>query len=475
MDDPSESLERYTRWLEIPPEYCPPNYYLLLGVDEFTDDVNAIDEGAKKRTAYLHQIAAGPNRKEIQKLMQEVALARRTLLNAESKSEYDTWLSTPDEDDNDVEESAATAAGAATAVGAPGLSIQLDAADSSAAKRPRAAKRSGTQPAGTTQGRSRKQKSTWDVYKYHALSASLLLFAVGVFWFVNRNGGRRAAEVSGSNSAGSTAAFSGAGFQQQSANRPAPGPRKRMSKAAQARMHGKTGLGSKLAASGFKNPLDDLKDTPDATASPIMTAAKVKIPGNWTKGLVKKNVFKTPLTEHFNKPNGAGKHRVGDDKLFIIASGAQQRSTTLQAKRIRLASGAYVAIDTNLNSNTDPQTRIAVDVGTVRVGLWPTANGISIRQKQNPGDSLKEIDVIQTSANSITLVVGRDADAAKLIHWAVIADDDNLAGSILCARNVPDKLTLRIAYQSPKTDAKEPTWIGNLRTGKLTNAMPWKP
>ena len=65
----SDEFDLYTRWLKIPTEHCPPNHYVLLDVDELTEDVEAIEEAAKKRTAYLHQIAGGPDRKAIQRLL----------------------------------------------------------------------------------------------------------------------------------------------------------------------------------------------------------------------------------------------------------------------------------------------------------------------------------------------------------------------------------------------------------------------
>ena len=147
----SDSTELYERWLEIPSDFCPPNHYVLLGVDEFTDDESAIDAAAKKRTAYLHQIAAGPNRKEIQQLLGEVAVARRTLLDASSRSEYDEWLSTPDEDDEDstVSETSSSA-----------ITIRLSEEDLSPSRRPKP-KKARDKEANSSRGRQRKNKSMW--------------------------------------------------------------------------------------------------------------------------------------------------------------------------------------------------------------------------------------------------------------------------------------------------------------------------
>ena len=60
----------------------PSSYYRLLGLEDFEDDLAVIDAAAKKTTAYLHPVAAGPNRDSVQKLLSEVAKVRRTLLGS---------------------------------------------------------------------------------------------------------------------------------------------------------------------------------------------------------------------------------------------------------------------------------------------------------------------------------------------------------------------------------------------------------
>ena len=92
MSDSAEMFDPYWEWLEIPPEDQPPNFYRLLGLNDFEDDLAAIDAAAKQTTAYLHPMAAGPNRESVQKLLSEVAKARRTLLGSEAKQAYDQSL-----------------------------------------------------------------------------------------------------------------------------------------------------------------------------------------------------------------------------------------------------------------------------------------------------------------------------------------------------------------------------------------------
>lgn len=88
----SDSFDPYHIWLGIPPTDQPPNHYRLLGLQALEENTDVIDAAANRQTTYLHEMAAGPNRKESQQLLNEVAAARRCLLNPEKKNEYDENL-----------------------------------------------------------------------------------------------------------------------------------------------------------------------------------------------------------------------------------------------------------------------------------------------------------------------------------------------------------------------------------------------
>ena len=62
MDDRKKELDPYAEWLQIPTQQRPPDHYALLGLDAWEEDAKKIDTAAKKRAAYLHQLAAGPHR-----------------------------------------------------------------------------------------------------------------------------------------------------------------------------------------------------------------------------------------------------------------------------------------------------------------------------------------------------------------------------------------------------------------------------
>jgi hypothetical protein len=85
-------FDPYYLWLGIPPHEQPPNHYRLLGIAAFEPNASVIDSAASRQSTYLHSVAAGPQRQASQKLLTEIAVARRTLLNAESKQIYDAEL-----------------------------------------------------------------------------------------------------------------------------------------------------------------------------------------------------------------------------------------------------------------------------------------------------------------------------------------------------------------------------------------------
>jgi len=88
----SKTIDPYHLWLGVPSELQPPTLYRLLGLEPFESNPDVIDTAANRQIAYLHQIAAGPHRKEVQTLLNEIAAARRYLLNSKTKAAYDAKL-----------------------------------------------------------------------------------------------------------------------------------------------------------------------------------------------------------------------------------------------------------------------------------------------------------------------------------------------------------------------------------------------
>lgn len=85
-------FDPYYRWLAIPPDEQPPNYYRLLGVSVFESDANVIDVATNQRMAYLHSCSTGEHAELAEQLMNEITAARLCLLDQRRKAIYDQSL-----------------------------------------------------------------------------------------------------------------------------------------------------------------------------------------------------------------------------------------------------------------------------------------------------------------------------------------------------------------------------------------------
>ena len=88
----SEGFDPYYRWLGIPPKEQPPNHYRLLGLELFEADPALIDSFALRHTSFLRDITDGPHLADAQRLLNELAAARRCLLDPQRKAAYDDDL-----------------------------------------------------------------------------------------------------------------------------------------------------------------------------------------------------------------------------------------------------------------------------------------------------------------------------------------------------------------------------------------------
>ncbi|MFP6764723.1 MAG: LamG-like jellyroll fold domain-containing protein, partial [Planctomycetaceae bacterium] len=87
-----EAEPGYHLWLGIPPAQQPPNHYCLLGIETFEESSEVIEAGAARQTVYLREVSTGPHRKLSQQLLNNVAAARRCLLETDRKRQYDEEL-----------------------------------------------------------------------------------------------------------------------------------------------------------------------------------------------------------------------------------------------------------------------------------------------------------------------------------------------------------------------------------------------
>ncbi|GAB6165688.1 hypothetical protein JCM19992_16880 [Thermostilla marina] len=85
-------FDPYHRWLGIPPDEQPPNYYRLLGIGLFESDVDVINNAAERQMVHLRRFQTGPHAALCQRLLNEVAAARICLTDPKRKSAYDEQL-----------------------------------------------------------------------------------------------------------------------------------------------------------------------------------------------------------------------------------------------------------------------------------------------------------------------------------------------------------------------------------------------
>ncbi len=86
------TFDPYHKWLAIPPEDQPADYYRLLGVVRFETDPDVIGTAADLRMSFIQQLSNGPHRAESQRILNELAQARICLLDADRRRDYDLRL-----------------------------------------------------------------------------------------------------------------------------------------------------------------------------------------------------------------------------------------------------------------------------------------------------------------------------------------------------------------------------------------------
>ena len=88
----TESFDPYLKWLGIRDPERPPNHYRLLGLDLYESDPEVINGAADRQMAHVRTFQTGPNAKLSQTLLNELAVARRCLLDDDRRAEYDRQL-----------------------------------------------------------------------------------------------------------------------------------------------------------------------------------------------------------------------------------------------------------------------------------------------------------------------------------------------------------------------------------------------
>lgn len=82
-------IDVYKEWLGIPEGPRPPDYYALLRLVQFEDDVDKIRKNYKKLNGHVRKYATGDYSNESQDLLNELAKAMLCLTDSERKQDYD--------------------------------------------------------------------------------------------------------------------------------------------------------------------------------------------------------------------------------------------------------------------------------------------------------------------------------------------------------------------------------------------------
>ncbi len=85
-------FDPYHKWLGIPKDRRPPTYYDLLGITPTEDDVEVIDSAALRQIAHVRTFQSGPHGQDCARLLNELAVARRTLTSPDRRTKYDAKI-----------------------------------------------------------------------------------------------------------------------------------------------------------------------------------------------------------------------------------------------------------------------------------------------------------------------------------------------------------------------------------------------
>lgn len=89
---PEKKIDVYRDWLKIEATHRPLNYYQILKLKSFEDDVSVIRKHYRELNTYIRKFATGDYIEQSQDLLNELAKAMLCLTDHERKAEYDFKL-----------------------------------------------------------------------------------------------------------------------------------------------------------------------------------------------------------------------------------------------------------------------------------------------------------------------------------------------------------------------------------------------
>lgn len=112
-------FDPYHKWLGIPKDQRPPTHYQLLGIAPGESDPEVIDEAAVRQTAHVRTYQIGQHGADCTRLLNEISVAKMTLLNPAKRKAYDDKLTGARGAQITAAKPPATAVAAPTAPSAP--------------------------------------------------------------------------------------------------------------------------------------------------------------------------------------------------------------------------------------------------------------------------------------------------------------------------------------------------------------------
>ncbi len=467
----------YTEWLEIPVEQQPPTLYQLIGVENFESDESRIDEASTSRAAELQQLAAGPNREVVQRLLSEVAKARRTLLQADARAAYDHSLRNPSTQPAASQRANAKPAKPSAANTFPGIQTEPAKASSPAAKK--AASPEISEPNGSAP-RAKKASSQQGSLKLHAISAGTLFVIVLGIVVVSflRGGTERAAtpmEVSDARSAASPSASRpksqpsdsrsiGAAFDPK----PIPGG---------SVVPGKMDLASIIptnvgAGNSENTGSKNAGSSPGSSHGAVKT---VKLSADWGSSLQVAESFDKISDDRFGGTTDA--FTSSDGKLVVKPRAKGSRFAQLRCKKSRLKPNEAVSIDMNLGAKSEKSARIGLSIGTTKVAVVAIRQGLRVEHIKEKSSPIKLIGFdksLPPDVASLRLTLIRGAESTGDVSWIVQRFDssgklkpDAWTGMITSDASI-DPANVVIFVTRPRKAAGPSVWAQNLRTGVVS-------
>ena len=92
MSNDQPGFNPYHKWLGIPKDIAEPNHYQLLSLAVFETDPEVISSAADAQRGFLRTFQNGPHAELAKRVLDEVAEARKCLLQKDAKAEYDAQL-----------------------------------------------------------------------------------------------------------------------------------------------------------------------------------------------------------------------------------------------------------------------------------------------------------------------------------------------------------------------------------------------